>query len=88
MLHLKMECMIIAVTNLKGGVGKSTLSVHLAVWLSERGRKVVLVDADAQGAVGGFDHVRNTRLCCVSCRIAAMSAGSASSCVMPRSPIT
>lgn len=42
--------MITALANQKGGVGKSTLSVHLAVWLSERGRKVVLVDADAQGA--------------------------------------
>lgn len=42
--------MVTALVNQKGGVGKSTLSVHLAVWLSERGRKVVLVDADAQGA--------------------------------------
>jgi chromosome partitioning protein len=42
--------MVTALVNQKGGVGKSTLSVHLAVWLFERGRKVVLVDADAQGA--------------------------------------
>jgi chromosome partitioning protein len=42
--------MIIALTNSKGGVGKSTLAVHLAVWLSEQGRAVALVDADVQAA--------------------------------------
>jgi chromosome partitioning protein len=42
--------MIVAFTNSKGGVGKSTLSVHLAVWLSEQGSKVALVDSDVQGA--------------------------------------
>jgi chromosome partitioning protein len=40
--------MIIVVANSKGGVGKSTLSVHLAAWLAERGRSVVLADCDAQ----------------------------------------
>lgn len=43
--------MITAMTNQKGGVGKSTISVHLAVWLSEQqGKTVALVDADVQGA--------------------------------------
>jgi chromosome partitioning protein len=40
--------MIIVVANSKGGVGKSTLSVHLAAWLAERGRTVTLADCDAQ----------------------------------------
>lgn len=40
--------MLIATTNSKGGVGKTTLAVHLAVWLHERGNKVVLVDCDVQ----------------------------------------
>lgn len=40
--------MIYAVTNSKGGVGKSTLSVHLAVWLQEQGARVALVDSDVQ----------------------------------------
>lgn len=40
--------MIIALTNSKGGVGKSTLAVHLAVWWQEQGARVGLVDADAQ----------------------------------------
>lgn len=42
--------MIVALTNSKGGVGKSTLSVHLTLWLSEQGARVALVDADVQGA--------------------------------------
>jgi chromosome partitioning protein len=40
--------MIIAVANSKGGVGKSTLAVHLAAWLSKQGHKVMLADCDIQ----------------------------------------
>jgi chromosome partitioning protein len=40
--------MVIVLANSKGGVGKSTLAVHLAVWLHERGRSVILADCDAQ----------------------------------------
>jgi chromosome partitioning protein len=44
------DLMIVALTNSKGGVGKSTLAVHLAVWLHERGATVALIDADTQGS--------------------------------------
>jgi len=40
--------MIIAVANSKGGVGKSTLAVHLAAWLSKQGHRVTLADCDTQ----------------------------------------
>jgi chromosome partitioning protein len=40
--------MIIVVANSKGGVGKSTLAVHLAAWLHERGHSVTLADCDTQ----------------------------------------
>lgn len=42
--------MILALTNSKGGVGKSTIAVHLTLWLEERGHRVALVDADVQGS--------------------------------------
>lgn len=40
--------MIIVVANSKGGVGKSTLSVHLAAWLHAQGHRVTLADCDTQ----------------------------------------
>src|SRR5438552_658596 len=40
--------MIIVVANSKGGVGKSTIAVHLAAWLHELGHQVTLADCDAQ----------------------------------------
>jgi len=39
---------IIALANAKGGVGKTTTSVHLAAWLHEQGHRVLLADCDAQ----------------------------------------
>jgi chromosome partitioning protein len=40
--------MIIVIANSKGGVGKSTLAVHLAAWLHEQGHRVTLADCDTQ----------------------------------------
>lgn len=40
--------MMIAIATLKGGVGKSTLAVHLAAWLHEQGHRVILADCDSQ----------------------------------------
>ena len=44
----KHSCMIIVIANSKGGVGKSTLAVHLAHWLSQNKQRVVLADCDTQ----------------------------------------
>lgn len=40
---------VITLSNEKGGVGKTTLAIHIAAGMAIRGQRVLLIDADAQG---------------------------------------
>lgn len=41
----------ISIGNEKGGVGKTTMALHIAAGLAIRGERVLLIDADAQGTL-------------------------------------
>jgi chromosome partitioning protein len=51
--------MVLTVGNIKGGCGKTTLSVNLAIAYSRMGRDVLLVDGDEQETAMAFTDLRS-----------------------------
>ena len=54
--------MIFSIQNQKGGVGKTTLAIHLSHALAMQGHRVLLLDADPQGSARDWAAVRTVPL--------------------------
>ena len=51
--------MIITLSSLKGGTGKTSLSVHLAHAIALAGKRVILIDADPQASASDWAAARD-----------------------------
>ncbi len=65
--------MLLLVANEKGGVGKTTIAINIAVMCAMAGKNTILVDTDKQESASDWSDVRNernvgARLTCVSKR--------------------
>jgi chromosome partitioning protein len=57
-----MAGIVITIAQQKGGAGKTTLAVHLALAWAGQGKRVALVDIDPQGSLGAWYQVREESL--------------------------
>lgn len=49
---------VITIAQQKGGAGKTTVSAHLAVAFSQRGKRTAIIDIDPQGSLSTWHHIR------------------------------
>lgn len=52
-------CQVIAITNQKGGVGKTTTTFHLGTKLAQECKRVLLIDADPQASLTASFGIRD-----------------------------
>lgn len=50
----------IAIVRQKGGIGKTTLAIHLAVAATHAGQTIALIDLDSQGSAAGWGDLRES----------------------------
>ncbi|MBA3066022.1 MAG: ParA family protein [Proteobacteria bacterium] len=50
---------VISIVNIKGGVGKTTISINLSAGISDTGRKILLIDTDPQESATDWVRKRN-----------------------------
>jgi chromosome partitioning protein len=60
--HRKGLALIIAIANVKGGCGKTTIATNFAIARALAGRDTLLVDADDQGSAADFTALRTEQL--------------------------
>ncbi|MBV8939098.1 MAG: ParA family protein [Alphaproteobacteria bacterium] len=56
-----MDMKVITIAQQKGGAGKTTVAAHVAVALSQKGRRVAVIDIDPQGSLSCWHGIRQER---------------------------
>jgi chromosome partitioning protein len=70
-----MTATVITIAQQKGGAGKTTLAIHLALAWASQGKSVAVIDIDPQASLSTWFRVRNERLGGAGAAIEAVAVG-------------